>query len=172
MSPLVVFLMLQQENYFRIISFIIVVCVSLTDALDGYYARKYNLISKLGEYLDPFADKVFILSLLFTLHYLLEFYIPLWMIMIILLRDISVTFLRSIFKKNKFEFHTSRLAKNKTLMQIISLHLIILLMIVNEYNFYTVNYLIFYYIMLSCSLVSLLSGFDYYRQYYILKNHE
>ena len=41
----------------------IILLVSLTDALDGYYARKYNLISEIGKYLDPFADKIFVLSI-------------------------------------------------------------------------------------------------------------
>ena len=64
MSPVFIFLMLKQEPYYRVISFVLVLCVSLTDALDGYYARKYNLISKVGKYLDPIADKIFVLSIL------------------------------------------------------------------------------------------------------------
>ena len=58
MSPVVIFLMLQEAHYYRVISFFLILCVSLTDALDGYYARKYNLISRVGKYLDPIADKV------------------------------------------------------------------------------------------------------------------
>ena len=172
MSPLIVFLMVQNDVYYKLISFFLILCVSLTDALDGYYARKYNLISRLGKYLDPIADKFFILSVLFTLHYLLDFYIPLWMIMIIFLRDILVTFLRNIFQKKKLEFRTSRLAKNKTLVQIISIHIIVLLMIINEYDVYFIDYSIFYYIMLFCSLLTLLSGLDYCYQYYSSKNNE
>tara|TARA_B100000029_G_C17345935_1_gene877005 strand:+ start:76 stop:594 length:519 start_codon:yes stop_codon:yes gene_type:complete len=172
MSPFIVFLMIHDEVYYKLISFFLILCVSLTDALDGYYARKYNLVSKLGKYLDPIADKFFILSVLFTLHYLLDSYIPLWMIMIIFLRDILVTFLRNIFQKKKLEFRTSRLAKNKTLVQIISIHIIVLLMIINEYNIYFINYSIFYYIMLFCSLLTMISGLDYCYQYYTFKNNE
>ena len=172
MSPVFIFLMLKQEPYYRVISFVLVLCVSLTDALDGYYARKYNLISKVGKYLDPIADKIFVLSILFTLHFLLDLYIPLWMIMIIFLRDVSVTFLRNLFKKKKLEFETSRLGKNKTLVQIISIHIIIFFMIINEYNIFPIDYLICYYIMLFCVLLTLFSGFDYYYQYYLLKKNE
>ena len=172
MSPIIVLLMIHDEVYYKLISFFLILCVSLTDALDGYYARKYNLVSKLGKYLDPIADKFFILSVLFTLHYLLDSYIPLWMIMVIFLRDILVTFLRNIFQKKKLEFRTSRLAKNKTLVQIISIHIIVLLMIINEYNIYFINYSIFYYIMLFCSLLTLISGLDYCYQYYTFKNNE
>ena len=92
--------------------------------------------------------------------------------MIIFSRDLFVTFLRNFFEKEKFEFETSKLAKNKTLIQIISIHIIVLLMIINEYNIYLINYLIFYYIMLFCSLLTLLSGVEYCYQYYLLKNDE
>ena len=172
MSPFFVFLMLGNDPYYKVLSFVLVLSLSLTDVLDGYYARKYNLISKVGKYLDPFADKVFVFTVLFTLHFLLKFYIPLWMIIVIVIRDISVTFLRNIFEKNNFEFKTSRLAKNKTLVQIISIHIIIFFMIVSEYNIYPVNYLILYYIMLFSTLLTLFSGFDYYYQYYLLRKNE
>ena len=172
MSPAIIFLMLQDGVFYRIFSLFLIFFVSLTDALDGYYARKYNLISKIGKYLDPIADKFFVLSVLFTLHYLLASYIPLWMIMVIFLRDLSVTFLRSLFKRNRFKFHTSRLAKNKTLVQIIAIHIMIFLMIIKETNIYPIDYSIFYYIMLFCSLLTLLSGLDYFFQYCSLKNNE
>ena len=172
MSPAVIFLMLNEGVFYRIFSLFLILFVSLTDALDGYYARKYNLISRIGKYLDPIADKFFVLSVLFTLHYLLESYIPLWMIMVIFLRDLSVTFLRSLFQRNRFKFHTSRLAKNKTLIQIIAIHIIVFLMIIKEANIYPVDYSIFYYIMLFCSLLTLISGLDYCYQYYTFKSNE
>ena len=81
---------------------ILIILAVLSDALDGYYARKYNLISKFGKYLDPIADKIFILSVLFTLHFLLEFYIPLWIVAIIFFRDLFVTILRNAFEKQNF----------------------------------------------------------------------
>ena len=101
MSPLFIFFMLQEEPYYRITSFFLVLFISLTDALDGYYARTHNLISELGKYLDPIADKIFILSVLFTFYFILGNHIPLWMIILIIFRDISVTLLRNIFQKNQ-----------------------------------------------------------------------
>ncbi len=172
MSPVIIFLMLQEGPYYRIFSFFLILFISLTDALDGYYARKYNLISKIGEFLDPVADKFFVLSVLFTLHYLLDPYVPLWMIMIIFLRDIFVTFLRRIFEKRELKFQTSKFAKKKTLVQIVVIHIIVFFMILKESNIYPVDYSIFYYIMLFCSLLTLLSGLDYCFQYYLLKKNE
>ena len=139
MSPVVALFMLQEDIIYRIFSFFLILLVSLTDALDGYYARKYNLISKIGKYLDPFADKIFVLSIFFTLYYLLNPHIPLWMIIVIFSRDLFVTLLRNIFEVKKLEFSTSKLGKNKTLLQIIVIHFIVLLMIIKEYNIYPVD---------------------------------
>ena len=172
MSPLFILFMLQDEPYYRIISFFLVLFISLTDALDGYYARAHNLISDLGKYLDPIADKIFILSVLITFHFILEDYFPFWMLSLIILRDISVTLLRNIFQKEGLNFETSRLAKNKTLIQIISIHIIILLIILNDYSLFYINYSIFYYIMLFCTFLTVISGFSYYYQYYLLKINE
>tara|TARA_Y100001970_G_scaffold294323_1_gene450570 strand:- start:37909 stop:38496 length:588 start_codon:yes stop_codon:yes gene_type:complete len=172
MTPIIVLLMLEQDIYYRIISFFIILFVSLTDALDGYYARKYNLISDFGKYLDPAADKIFVLSILFALHYILVDYISLWIVLMIFLRDIFVTVLRTVSSKRGFKFKTSRLAKNKTLVQIIAIYIIFLFMILNESNIYIINYSIFYYIMLICLLLSLLSACDYLKQYYFLNKNE
>ena len=172
MAPVIVVLMLEQDIYYRIISFFIILFVSLTDVLDGYYARKHNLISDFGKYLDPVADKFFVLSVLFTLHYILAHCIPLWIILMIFLRDIFVTILRTISSKKGFKFKTSRLAKNKTLVQIITIYIIFLSLILNESNIYIIDYSIFYYVMLVCLLLNLLSAFDYLKQYYSFSKNE
>ena len=172
MTPVIVVLMLEQDIYYRIISFFIILFVSLTDVLDGYYARKHNLISDFGKYLDPVADKFFVLSVLFTLHYILAHCIRLWIILMIFLRDIFVTILRTISSKKGFKFKTSRLAKNKTLVQIITIYIIFLSLILNESNIYIIDYSIFYYVMLVCLLLNLLSAFDYLKQYYSFSKNE
>ncbi|KAB8030971.1 CDP-alcohol phosphatidyltransferase family protein [Fluviispira multicolorata] len=69
-----------------IYSFIIALFAVSTDFLDGYLARKYNLITRFGSILDPIADKVLIISLL-TCFYLLNL-IPIWFILLSNMRDI------------------------------------------------------------------------------------
>ena len=59
--------MLQEFIIYRCISLLLFFIGSLSDLLDGYIARKYNYITDLGKYLDPFADKILILSALFLL---------------------------------------------------------------------------------------------------------
>ncbi|CAG2104184.1 unnamed protein product, partial [Medioppia subpectinata] len=58
---------------------------SVTDLLDGYYARKYNCVTKLGALLDPLADKLLVATLTITLA--VVHLIPLWLALLILTRD-------------------------------------------------------------------------------------
>ena len=69
MSPVFFLLIVQDQPYFKIVSFFLLLFVSLTDFFDGFYARHYNLITSLGKYLDPFADKIFITTVLFSFYY-------------------------------------------------------------------------------------------------------
>ena len=171
MSPLFIFFMVQDKPYFLLMALFLVFILSITDFFDGYYARKYNLITDLGKYLDPLADKIFVLTVLFTFHFVLGNDIfPLWMIVLILLRDVFVTLMRNILKSKNYNFNTSALAKNKTLIQILCIHFILVILIVNEFNIFLINYSYIYYIMLFCTFMTLLSGFDYILKYFFRKH--
>lgn len=167
--PIIIYFLIGDN---KIISFFLVLFFSLTDFLDGYYARTFNLVTGLGRYLDPLADKVFILSLLLSLHYyFFNEYLPLWMIIIVFIRDISVTFLRNIYNNNNNEFKTSTLGKRKTLIQIICIHIMLLVIILKEYNVYHIDFLFVYLLMLGCSALTLYSGLDYFYKYFKLKTN-
>ena len=167
MSPFFILFMIQEEPYFLLLSLLLIFIVSLTDFFDGYYARKYNLVTELGKYLDPIADKLFILTVLFTFYFILGNDIfPLWMVILILLRDIFVTILRKLFKIKDLQFITSKLAKIKTLVQVICMHLIVLILILNTFSILVIDYSSIYYIMFFCTVITLLTGVDYIYQYY------
>lgn len=171
--PVIVFFLFSSQPIHKVISFFLVFVFSLTDAIDGYYARTYNLITDLGKYLDPLADKIFILSLFFSLHIYFGEFVPLWMILLIIFRDISVMVLRSIYSYKKIDFKTSILGKRKTLIQLVSIHIMLLVIILKEYNLFAINILFIYYIMLFCVIITLSSGFVYVFQYFKLrKNNE
>ena len=167
--PIIIFFLFKYQPIYKVVSFFLILFFSLTDILDGYYARTYNLVTGLGKYLDPLADKIFILSLLFSFHFYYQEYLPLWMISIIIIRDIIITLLRNIYYANNQTFKTSRLGKRKTLMQIVCIHLMLLIIILKEYDIYNVNFLFIYYLMLSCSILTFLSGADYFYQYFRFK---
>jgi CDP-diacylglycerol--glycerol-3-phosphate 3-phosphatidyltransferase len=89
----------------------------LTDWYDGWHARKYGLITRWGVFLDPFADKV-LTSFAFILFYI-DGIMPLWMVIIIVMRDIFITLLRSFHEAKGFTMKTSWIAKAKTVCQMI-----------------------------------------------------
>ena len=102
LTPLFILFMFQDEPQYKIFSLVLVFLVSITDFFDGYFARTYNLITNFGKYLDPLADKLFLLTVFTTLHIIYSDYITLWMILLIGFRDILITILRNIFIKKGF----------------------------------------------------------------------
>ena len=104
----------------------IFIIASITDAYDGYYARKYNEITTEGKFLDPLADKILVSSafISFALLNIIDF----WMVGIIIFRDLFVTGLRMAMEQKGMTMVTSMIAKLKTSAQmgIISFILIVL----------------------------------------------
>ena len=92
------------------------------------------------------------------------------MISIIIIRDILVTVLRNIYFKNNIVLKTSQLGKRKTLLQILSIHLMLIIIIIKEYNIFSIDFILVYYLMLVCSMLTLWSGLVYYYHYFKIKN--
>jgi len=92
------------------------VVASITDAYDGYYARKYNLVTPEGRFLDPLADKILVTSafISFSVIGLVEY----WMVALIIFRDLFVTGLRMTMEHKGFTLLTSKIAKAKTATQL------------------------------------------------------
>ena len=95
---------------------------SITDLIDGYLARKWNVISPIGTFLDPIADKIFIAALLIVLAGFdrLEGY---WLIpaIVILVREILISGLREFLGPKNIQLPVSKLAKWKTTVQMFAL---------------------------------------------------
>jgi len=97
---------------------------AVTDLLDGYFARKYKQVTRLGILLDPIADKLLISSALISL---VELGVaPAWMIVIIVGREFAVSGLRSIAAQHGVMIPASPLGKGKTVTQVIAVALLIL----------------------------------------------
>jgi cardiolipin synthase len=103
-----------------------------TDLIDGIIARKYNVITEFGKFMDPLADKLLVISSLVALVYM-EYTIELWMVLVIIGRDILITIMRILAKKKGTPIKTSQLGKLKTSFQLMSIWLILIIIAVKTY---------------------------------------
>jgi len=95
------------------------VIASLTDWLDGKLARKYGIITDFGKIMDPLADKLLVTALLVALMLPPLAAISVWVVVIILLREVLVTILREVYKRRGVVVAASIWGKLKTVLQMV-----------------------------------------------------
>ena len=105
------------------IALAIFIVASLTDLLDGKIARKYNLVTNFGKFMDPLADKLLVCSALICLVELSR--IPSWMVVIIIAREFTISGFRLIAADNGVVIAASYWGKFKTTFQMIAVCLMI-----------------------------------------------
>ena len=98
-------------------SAILFVIAASTDWLDGYYARKYGMVTTLGRILDPFVDKVIICGTFIFLMPIATSGVTAWMVVVIVGRELLVTALRSFLEKEGADFSASLSGKLKMVLQ-------------------------------------------------------
>ena len=115
LTPIFIIFLFSDNKYGHLFALIIFIIASITDAYDGYYARKYNQVTPEGKFLDPLADKILVSSafISFALLGIVEF----WMVGLIIFRDLFVTGLRMVMDKKGISMVTSFVAKFKTSTQ-------------------------------------------------------
>ncbi|MGE7664924.1 CDP-diacylglycerol--glycerol-3-phosphate 3-phosphatidyltransferase [Ureibacillus composti] len=135
---------------------LIFIIASTTDWIDGHFARKYNLVTTLGKFLDPLADKLLTAAAFIILVELGM--APAWVIIAILSREFAVTGLRSILADKGTVVAASNLGKIKTWTQIVAISALLL------HNIIFINFgLPFDDIMLYIALFfTMWSGWDYF----------
>jgi cardiolipin synthase (CMP-forming) len=132
--PLLVFLLWKPAPYDYLITFVLYCIVGVTDYFDGYLARAQGRISRLGQFLDPIADKIMVAAVLVMLmaSRKADGDVPIiqdWSVipaLIILLREIMVSGLREFLAELKVLVPVSALAKWKTTLQLLALGALIL----------------------------------------------
>lgn len=124
LTPLFVYFFIKDSADLKLTGTIIFTIAAATDWYDGYIARKFNVITRWGQFMDPLADKILISTALFTFAYL--GYVYYWMIIVITGRDFIITFLRMYALKRGKSIVTSQLAKWKTFMQMIAVFVLLL----------------------------------------------
>jgi len=134
--PFFIYFLFQDDLIYRITAFVFFVAASLTDLIDGYLARKWNQETELGKFLDPLADKILVVGCFIT-FILLDEQIELWMVLLIILRDMLITTLRFIAIRQGKSVRTTMMGKVKTTFQmtaIIILLIFFMLLSIGERN--------------------------------------
>lgn len=125
--PIMVALMYPTNDVCRWLSIAVFGIAAFTDFLDGYIARKNNLVTDLGKFVDPVADKLLVLSALIMLCY--KQLMLSWVLVIILARELCVDGLRMVAVTRGNVIAAGKLGKIKTVSQII---LILWLLVTNQ----------------------------------------
>ena len=114
--PIIVILMLYPNRISTWIAALLFSAAAITDYFDGYFARRFGLVSNLGKVMDPVADKLLVSSAFIMLTAL--GWVPAWMVCVIVGREIAVTGLRNIIAEKGEDVSASNLGKYKTGFQI------------------------------------------------------
>ncbi len=131
-----------KDNNFSLIALIIFILAAITDFLDGFLARRLNLISNLGKFLDPLADKI--LTTAAFLVFLDLKLVNIWVIFITLSREFLVMLVRLMSSKSGIVIAANFWGKLKTIFQIISCIVTLIYIIhTNVILFYAYNILIY-----------------------------
>jgi CDP-diacylglycerol--glycerol-3-phosphate 3-phosphatidyltransferase len=119
-----VVLFMAPEPMNRYIAVIIFIVASLTDMLDGKIARKYNLVSNFGKFMDPLADKLLVMSALVSMVALKD--LAAWVVIVILAREFTITGFRTLAMEANIVMAASWWGKVKTTVQMIMIPVVLL----------------------------------------------
>ena len=169
LSPIFLILFLSPEPLLKQISLGVFIIAALSDWYDGWLARKFNYITEWGKFMDPLADKILtsVAFLGFAMVGLLEW----WMVVIVLVRDFTITILRIYADRKGYMFITSNYAKWKTLIQMVFLYYLLILYVasitpelVSSFADVILTLLdagMIYYIMLLITIITVHTGYIY-----------
>ncbi|WFD11735.1 CDP-diacylglycerol--glycerol-3-phosphate 3-phosphatidyltransferase [Tepidibacter hydrothermalis] len=122
--PIFVVVILSGIKNSLLISALIFAIASITDFLDGYIARKYNLVTNFGKFMDPLADKLLVAAAFITMVDLNL--VSSWAVIVIISREFAVSILRAIAASSGIVIAASKWGKAKTVSQILAIMMILL----------------------------------------------
>uniref|UniRef100_A0A7V3E7P3 CDP-diacylglycerol--glycerol-3-phosphate 3-phosphatidyltransferase n=1 Tax=Ignavibacterium album TaxID=591197 RepID=A0A7V3E7P3_9BACT len=169
LTPVFLYFFLSENPLFIQISLAIYFIAALTDWYDGWLARKFNYITEWGKFWDPLADKI--LTSAVFIGFVIVKLLPLWMVILIIFRDLSVTLLRVYADSRGYSFRTTYYAKWKTMLQMIFLYYLLILYVAKNTVEIYINYQgiielllnedIVYFVMLVITVITVHSGVTY-----------
>jgi CDP-diacylglycerol--glycerol-3-phosphate 3-phosphatidyltransferase len=168
--PLLVVIMLSATREAGLWAAALFGAAAVTDFIDGWLARRWGVVTVLGKFLDPLADKLIVMAALIML--IPHGRVPAWAVFLLLAREIIVTGLRSIASSEGIVIDASDLGKVKTIYQMVAIPG--LLLHYDYYWFFGVrfeylhvnmhNFGMFFFVV--ALILTLWSGFDYLRKFF------
>lgn len=157
--PVLVILLLYPEELYRVLTAIIFFLAAITDTIDGYIARSRGMVTTLGKFLDPLADKLLIVTALIALIPARD--VPVWMVIVIVGREIAVTGLRGIAVSQGIVIAASQLGKYKTFFEGGAVFFLIL-----AGNYFSVSFRYVGMVLLWIALIiAVVSAVDYFKRF-------
>lgn len=168
LSPIFLLLWFQDEFLLKALGLAVYIIAAVTDYFDGYYARKFEVQSKLGVFLDPLADKFLTFSGFIVLPFIDAEQFPWWAIGIIIFRDVVITIFRIYTNRKEQPMVTRFTAKAKTTIQMIFLYIGLVVGLFQNVDFFVGDWVqlilqtdILLYLMIFVASVTLYSGVEY-----------
>jgi len=158
--PLLVVLLLTKMPAREYLALAVFLLAALTDWVDGYWARRYQKVTRLGILLDPIADKLLVSAALISLVDLQE--ADAWAVCIIIGREFAVSGLRSIAASSGIVIQASRLGKWKMVAQVVGISLMILGAKLDDIGLWRKTGRAALYVMAAMAVIS---GVEYFRKY-------
>lgn len=165
MAPVIFFLIIFHTDKTHVFLIILYILTVVLDFFDGYFARLYSQETELGKILDPVADKLLVLLIMIALISVSDF--PIWLAILIVLRDILILIASSIIYKSNSEIKPSIIVGKVTFF---ILGLLFLLYII-DIDMNRINILKDFFCVSSFTFL-IWSFFDYYKVYKRIRNEK
>jgi CDP-diacylglycerol--glycerol-3-phosphate 3-phosphatidyltransferase len=138
LTPIFLFLFISGDSTLMQVSLLVYIVAAITDWYDGWLARKFDYITTWGKFMDPLADKVLTSTAFFAFAAIGV--VELWMVIIVVFRDLLITGLRLFAEWQKKSFATSMIAKIKTTIQMIFIFYLLIVFTLRENTFLSGNF--------------------------------
>ncbi|UUM12764.1 CDP-diacylglycerol--glycerol-3-phosphate 3-phosphatidyltransferase [Clostridiaceae bacterium HFYG-1003] len=169
----ILFMSFEFIPHWAMLSLIVFAVASITDHLDGRIARKHNLITNFGIFMDPFADKLLVTSAIIML--VARELVPAWIAIVIIAREFAVSGLRTIAANEGNVISASNLGKLKTTLQMVAVIMMLLKLIIHTdawflpvKNWLETNAQILWLlpdvVMYAAAFMTIYSGVDYFMK--------
>lgn len=155
--PFMLFIYLQIPGKY-LISLIIFAIAAITDALDGRIARKHNLVTDFGKFMDPLADKLLVIAALTCM--IKPGLVPAWIVVVIVARELAVSIMRAIAAADGKVIAAGNSGKLKTVTQMLAIVFLLLGAHMDASLILKVGTVLIY----IAAILTLYSGYEYFSK--------